>query len=126
MDSLFAFTPDFIAALVQVIMIDLVLAGDNAVVIGLAAAGLPPEQRSRAILVASSPPPFCELLLPVLRSSCWKSSAFFWPAASCCFGSVGKCGVNCAARATRQRRPPCPWWTAKRHTKHSRKRLGKS
>jgi YjbE family integral membrane protein len=32
-------------------MIDLVLAGDNAVVIGLAAAGLPPERRSRAILV---------------------------------------------------------------------------
>ena len=32
-------------------MIDLVLAGDNAVVIGLAAAGLPPERRGRAILV---------------------------------------------------------------------------
>src|SRR5215510_11368231 len=40
-----------IAAFVQVIMIDLVLAGDNAVVIGLAAAGLPPPQRSKAILV---------------------------------------------------------------------------
>jgi YjbE family integral membrane protein len=32
-------------------MIDLVLAGDNAVVIGLATAGLPAEQRRRAILV---------------------------------------------------------------------------
>ena len=32
-------------------MIDLVLAGDNAIVIGLAAAGLPPEQRTRAILI---------------------------------------------------------------------------
>ena len=32
------------AVLLQVIMIDLVLAGDNAVVIGLAASGLPPEQ----------------------------------------------------------------------------------
>ena len=51
MESLFAFTPDAIAALVQVIMIDLVLAGDNAVVIGLAAAGLPPERRPRVILV---------------------------------------------------------------------------
>ena len=38
-------------ALGQVIMIDLVLAGDNAVVIGLAAAGLPKEQRNKAILV---------------------------------------------------------------------------
>ena len=44
------FSQGAIAALFQVIMIDLVLAGDNAVVIGLAAAGLPPERRSRAIL----------------------------------------------------------------------------
>jgi YjbE family integral membrane protein len=51
MDSLFALTPDAISALVQVIMIDLVLAGDNAVVIGLAAAGLPPDRRPRVILV---------------------------------------------------------------------------
>jgi YjbE family integral membrane protein len=40
-----------LAALFQVIVIDLVLAGDNAVIIGLAAAGLPREQRTRAILV---------------------------------------------------------------------------
>jgi YjbE family integral membrane protein len=40
-----------IAAFLQVILIDLALAGDNAVVIGLAAAGLPPAQRARAILV---------------------------------------------------------------------------
>ena len=32
-------------------MIDLVLAGDNAIVIGLAAAGLPPEQRRKAIFI---------------------------------------------------------------------------
>src|SRR5882757_3664096 len=51
MTELFTFSPDFIAALLQVIMIDLVLAGDNAVVIGLAAAGLPKQQRARAILV---------------------------------------------------------------------------
>ncbi|MBY0530994.1 MAG: TerC family protein [Xanthobacteraceae bacterium] len=38
-------------ALFQVIMIDLVLAADNAIVIGLAAAGLPKEQRARAILI---------------------------------------------------------------------------
>ncbi len=38
-------------ALFQVIMIDLVLAADNAIVIGLAAAGLPKEQRAKAILI---------------------------------------------------------------------------
>jgi YjbE family integral membrane protein len=42
---------EFLAALLQVVLIDLVLAGDNAVVIGLAAAGLPEKQRSKAILI---------------------------------------------------------------------------
>jgi YjbE family integral membrane protein len=45
------FTPEALSALLQVIMIDLVLAGDNAIVIGLAAAGLPKEQRAKAILM---------------------------------------------------------------------------
>jgi YjbE family integral membrane protein len=40
-----------LTALFQVIMIDLVLAGDNAIVIGLAAAGLPARQRTKAVLV---------------------------------------------------------------------------
>lgn len=37
------------AALIQVILIDLALAGDNAVAVGLAASALPDEQRRRAI-----------------------------------------------------------------------------
>jgi len=40
-----------LTALFQVVMIDLVLAGDNAIVIGLAAAGLPEDQRKKAILI---------------------------------------------------------------------------
>jgi YjbE family integral membrane protein len=44
------FTTEALTALLQVVMIDLVLAGDNAIVIGLAAAGLPKEQRAKAIL----------------------------------------------------------------------------
>ena len=43
--------PGVLNALFQVILIDLVLAGDNAIVIGLAAAGLPQAQRGRAILI---------------------------------------------------------------------------
>ena len=42
---------DVLTALLQVILIDLVLAGDNAIVIGLAAAGLPETQRGKAILI---------------------------------------------------------------------------
>jgi len=44
-------TSEAIAAFFQVIIIDLVLAGDNAIVIGLAAAGLTQEQRTKAILI---------------------------------------------------------------------------
>ena len=44
-------TADALSALLQVIVIDLVLAGDNAIVIGMAAAGLPKAQRNKAILV---------------------------------------------------------------------------
>ncbi|OYU57574.1 MAG: hypothetical protein CFE30_35485 [Bradyrhizobium sp. PARBB1] len=45
------FTTEGMIALLQVVGIDLVLAGDNAIVIGLAAAGLPKEMRAKAILV---------------------------------------------------------------------------
>ena len=44
------FSPAALTALLQVLMIDLVLAGDNAVAVGLAAAGLPQAQRRKAIL----------------------------------------------------------------------------
>jgi YjbE family integral membrane protein len=44
-------SPGSFAAFLQVIVIDLVLAGDNAVVIGMAAAGLPPRMRIKAIMI---------------------------------------------------------------------------
>jgi YjbE family integral membrane protein len=44
------FSSQSLTALFQVVMIDLVLAGDNAIVIGLAAAGLPEDHRKKAIL----------------------------------------------------------------------------
>ena len=40
-----------LVALGQVLLIDLVLAGDNAVVVGMAVAGLPEAQKTRAILL---------------------------------------------------------------------------
>jgi len=43
--------PAAFAAFLQVLMIDLVLAGDNAIVVGALAAGLPPEQRRKVIAI---------------------------------------------------------------------------
>ncbi|PZW40818.1 YjbE family integral membrane protein [Humitalea rosea] len=47
--DLAAYMPELIA-LGQVLLIDIVLAGDNAIVVGMAAAGLPTDQRRKAIL----------------------------------------------------------------------------
>lgn len=43
-------TPEFWVAVGQIIMIDILLGGDNAVVIALACRGLPPAQRTKGIL----------------------------------------------------------------------------
>lgn len=44
-------SPSALAAFGQVLMIDIMLAGDNAIVVGALAAGLPAEQRRRVILI---------------------------------------------------------------------------
>jgi len=43
--------PGAFAALVQILLIDIVLAGDNAIVVGALAAGLPADQRKKVILI---------------------------------------------------------------------------
>jgi YjbE family integral membrane protein len=43
--------PAALATFIQVLMIDLVLAGDNAIVVGALAAGLPPDQRKKVIIL---------------------------------------------------------------------------
>lgn len=45
------FSAEVVTSFLQVILIDIALAGDNAVVIALAAQGLPVEQRNKAIMV---------------------------------------------------------------------------
>src|SRR5574339_472009 len=46
-------TPDFWVALAQIILINIVLSGDNAVVIALACRALPPSQQRKAIIFGS-------------------------------------------------------------------------
>ena len=43
------FSPDQLTILVQIILIDLVLAGDNAIIIGMVASQFPPDQRKKII-----------------------------------------------------------------------------
>ncbi len=51
MDFASLITPEAVTAFVEIILIDIVLAGDNAIVVGALAAGLPPEQRKRVIMI---------------------------------------------------------------------------
>jgi YjbE family integral membrane protein len=62
------FTLDVFAAFLQVVLIDLVLAGDNAVVIGLAAAGLPEGQRGKAILIGIGAATMLRILFAVVAT----------------------------------------------------------
>lgn len=51
MDIASLLTPGAIAAFFEILFIDIVLAGDNAIVVGALAAGLPPEQRKKVIMI---------------------------------------------------------------------------
>lgn len=51
MDIAHLLTPEALSAFGQVVLIDVVLAGDNAIVVGALAAGLPADQRKKVILI---------------------------------------------------------------------------
>ncbi|MBA3669943.1 MAG: YjbE family putative metal transport protein [Sphingomonas sp.] len=51
MDLAAMLDPGALTAFFEILMIDIVLAGDNAIVVGALAAGLPPAQRKRVILI---------------------------------------------------------------------------
>lgn len=51
MDIATMLTPAAIAAFLEILAIDIVLAGDNAIVVGALAAGLPPAQRRKVIMI---------------------------------------------------------------------------
>ncbi|MEP7240375.1 MAG: TerC family protein [Devosia sp.] len=56
------------SAFLQVIVIDLVLAGDNAIVIGMAAAGLAPGMRNKAILIGIGAATVLRILFAVIAT----------------------------------------------------------
>lgn len=68
MDILTAVSPAELSALATVILTDVVLAGDNAIVVGMAAAGLPAEHRRRAILAGIVAATLLRLLFAVLAA----------------------------------------------------------
>ncbi len=68
MGILTSVSPAELSALGTVILTDVVLAGDNAIVVGMAAAGLPAEHRRRAILAGIIAATVLRLLFAVITS----------------------------------------------------------
>lgn len=68
MDLLAFVNPSELGALATVILTDVVLAGDNAIVVGMAAAGLPPHHRRRAVFAGIIGATGLRLLFAVLAS----------------------------------------------------------
>jgi predicted tellurium resistance membrane protein TerC len=66
-------TSEALAALLQVVLIDLVLAGDNAVAIGLAATDLAPQQRKRATIIGIVAATVLRIILAVQRPQLGRS-----------------------------------------------------
>ena len=62
----FDLTPDFWIGLMKIIWINIILSGDNAVVIALAARTLPPEQQRKAILFGSGAAVVFRIVLTVV------------------------------------------------------------
>jgi YjbE family integral membrane protein len=64
----FNLTPDFWLGLMKIIWINIILSGDNAVVIALAARSLPPEQQRKAIVFGSGAAVVLRIVLTVVAA----------------------------------------------------------
>ncbi len=61
-------SPDFWIGLVKIIWINIILSGDNAVVIALAARSLPPEQQKKAVMIGSGAAVVLRIVLTVVAA----------------------------------------------------------
>ena len=61
-------SPDFWIGLLKIIWINIILSGDNAVVIALAARALPPEQQRKAVLFGSGAAVVLRIILTVVAA----------------------------------------------------------
>ena len=84
MDFLSLITPQAFAVFLEILAIDIVLAGDNAIVVGALAAGLPAEQRKKVILIGVA----AALLLRIGFAS-GLAVGLLWPSAWCFLTSAG-------------------------------------
>ena len=66
----------WLADIGQIIFADIILSGDNALVIGMAAAGLSPQLRKRAIFIGMAMAAFMRIVLPLWPHNSWLFRAY--------------------------------------------------
>ncbi len=116
LDSLL--TPELVA-LVQIIVIDIVMSGDNAIIIGLAAAGLPPELRKKAIIYGIVGATVLRIifasvvvqLLSIMGIMLAGGLLLLWV----CWRMWQNCGRIKASRKSRRKRKPTQKTSRRRH-----------
>lgn len=101
-------SPHFWVALGQIVMVNIVLSGDNAVVIALAARSLPPRQQKQAIVWGSVAATVMRVILTIVAAELFElpylrlvgSVALFWIAVQLLIpGAQGEGGVDRARGA---------------------------
>ena len=95
---------DFWIGLVKIVWINIILSGDNAVVIALAARSLPPHQQKKAVVWGSGAAVVLRILLTVGAAKLLELCSCRSWAAACCCGLV----FSCSATMTRKRASPRP------------------
>ncbi len=71
-------TPELIGALLSIILIDLTLGGDNAIVIGMVARTVPVPQQKKVILLGAAGAFIVRSLTTIIAVELLKVRVFYW------------------------------------------------
>ena len=101
-------TPAALTAFFEILFIDIVLAGDNAIVVGALAAGLPAEQRKKVILIGVLAALVLRIAFALVVTQLLQIVGLVLAGGSSCCGSPGECTASSATRtkAPARRRSP--------------------
>ena len=102
MDIASLITPQAIAVFFEILAIDIVLAGDNAIVVGALAAGLPAQQRRKVIMIGVLAALVLRIFFALIVTQLLQIVGLVLAGGCCCCGSRGGCT---AKSATRMRAP---------------------
>ena len=100
---------DFWIGLVKIVWINIILSGDNAVVIALAARSLPPEQQKKAIMFGSGAAVVLRIVLTVVAAKLLELS-FLQVIGGCLLLWIGYQLLTGGDEEEGESKGTAPWW----------------